>query len=299
MGSKPLISVVMPVYNGKEYICEAIESILNQSLKDFELILIDDGSFDGSLDILKKYELLDSRVKLVSRANKGLASTLNEGILLSNGKFIARMDQDDVSHPMRFEKQIELMNLLSADICGCNWLVINKIGKLIDVKLVPLDKSSFVAYLSHSVPFAHGSVMIKKSFLTQTKLNYNETIFAEDYDFWVRLWNAGAVFCNVSDFLFSYRDTNNSLSKKTSKGNRAETKRIAFKFVQKNIDECIKVSRDFLSRYDLLTCTERVNLILMSFLISKKTKRLNFLWVCRHSNVKSLAFAFLHLLKRF
>ena len=101
------ISVVMSVYNGEIYLYEAIESILNQTFTNFEFIIIDDGSTDNSAEIIKSYD--DNRIVLIQQGNKGLAAALNEGIKIAKGKFIARMDADDISLPTRLETQIQFM----------------------------------------------------------------------------------------------------------------------------------------------------------------------------------------------
>ena len=106
---EPIISVVMPVYNGDKYLQEAIESILNQTEGDFEFIIINDGSTDDSPALIDKYRELDSRIKVITQENKGLISSLNTGIDEAKGKYIARMDADDVSLPERFRTQLEYM----------------------------------------------------------------------------------------------------------------------------------------------------------------------------------------------
>src|SRR6185369_4386478 len=114
----PLISVVLPVYNGEKYLAEAIDSILGQTLTDFELIIIDDGSTDNSLAILKQYKQRDNRIRLIARENRNLATTLNDLIDLAQGEWVARMDQDDIALPHRFEKQLQWLEQTGADICG-------------------------------------------------------------------------------------------------------------------------------------------------------------------------------------
>ncbi|SVC41049.1 uncharacterized protein METZ01_LOCUS293903, partial [marine metagenome] len=104
----PLITVLMPVYNGAKYLNEAIDSILNQTFQNFEFIIIDDGSTDDSVKIIKSYD--DNRIRLVeNRNNLGQSETLNKGLSLTRGKYIARMDQDDISMPERLKKQFEFM----------------------------------------------------------------------------------------------------------------------------------------------------------------------------------------------
>ena len=102
----PLISVVLPVYNCEKYIAEAVESILCQSFRDFEFIIIDDGSTDGTAALLADYRLRDERVQVYRQENKGHVASLIKGLELAQGKYIARMDADDVSFPERLAKQV-------------------------------------------------------------------------------------------------------------------------------------------------------------------------------------------------
>lgn len=114
-----VISVVMSVYNAEKYLDEALQSILNQN---FEFIIINDGSTDKSLEIIEKYKYQDTRIVLISRENRGLIASLNEGIELAKGKYIARMDADDISLPNRFEEQLKIMeNDKEIVVCG-SWI---------------------------------------------------------------------------------------------------------------------------------------------------------------------------------
>ena len=112
----PMISVVMPVYNAEKYLDEAIKSILVQTCKDFEFIIINDGSNDKSLEIIEKYNIQDERIVLINRENRGLIASLNEGIEKTKGRYIARMDADDISLPDRFEKQIEFLFVIHSTL---------------------------------------------------------------------------------------------------------------------------------------------------------------------------------------
>src|SRR4051812_38318159 len=100
------VSVLMPVYNAGRYLAEAVDSVLTQSFRDFEFVIVDDGSTDGSAAMLDDYARQDSRVKLVRRPNTGIVGALNDGLRECRGEFVARMDADDVSLPERFEKQV-------------------------------------------------------------------------------------------------------------------------------------------------------------------------------------------------
>src|SRR4051812_10668575 len=109
MDAHPLISVVMPVYNCQRYLASAIGSILTQSYADFEFVIVDDGSTDRSREIIEGFAKKDSRVKLISRPNTGIVGALNDGVAAARGKYIARMDADDISMPERFQKQLDYM----------------------------------------------------------------------------------------------------------------------------------------------------------------------------------------------
>src|SRR6185295_1371134 len=131
----------------------------------------------------------DTRIRLIdNEGNRGLTATLNRGIALSRGRFIARMDADDISHPTRFEKQVALMDSAGADICGCHFLFINESGKKIDSRIVPLAKDAYTIYLTVSSPYAHSSVMMRSAFFRTHGLEYGGTRYAEDYDLWTRAW---------------------------------------------------------------------------------------------------------------
>ncbi len=228
----------MPVYNGARYLEEAIESILNQTFSDFEFIIIDDGSTDNSLKIIKQYAGIDSRIQIITRENKGLVLTLNEGISLARGEFIARMDADDVSLPNRFEKQIELLTTKGADICGCHYHLIDEKGVYIDSAITPLCLNSFAVYLSSTTPFAHGSVMVRREVFQGRKYYYGMTgaKSAEDYALWIEMFNHGMKFANVDEFLFKYRDFSGSLSKGNKVAVKQDAKRLSRDFILQNKD---------------------------------------------------------------
>ena len=123
----PLISVIMSVFNAESYLEDSIKSILNQSYIKFEFIIIDDGSSDNSKNIILKFMKIDDRIKLIKQKNMGLTKSLNKGIKISKGDYIARHDADDISRPERLEIQIKAMINNSIDLCCCRtWLTQNK-----------------------------------------------------------------------------------------------------------------------------------------------------------------------------
>lgn len=220
-----LISVILPVYNGEKYLKEAIESILNQTYTNFEFIIIDDGSKDSSLEIIRDYEKEDERIVVVSRENKGLIATLNEGIEKARGKYIARMDQDDISLPQRFEEQLKYMITNNLDICGGNYLIIDQNSKTISTSEVPESFSEILLTMVSNVPFAHPSVMIKKFFLDDKKLKYGINGYknAEDLDLWINMYNQNARFGNVKKRIIKYRVVPTSMSRTNHKKIKIES----------------------------------------------------------------------------
>lgn len=233
--NKPSVSVIMPVYNGEDYLDEALSSVLNQTFHDFEFIIIDDGSTDDSIEIIKKYAS-DERVKFISRENFGLVYTLNEAISLSCGKYIARMDADDICHPERLKKQVEKLND-GFDICGGHYHLISEDGRFIGSRICPINDDEFLLCMTRTVPFAHGSVMFKRDFLMAHNLKYGETEYkqAEDLALWHSFFRLGARFTNVDDFIFSYRLVASSLSK--NKGNRNDANALCRIFFKERGDE--------------------------------------------------------------
>lgn len=232
---EPLISVILPVYNGEEYLSEAIESIVSQTFTDFEFIIIDDGSTDSSLSIAREYQAKDHRVVLICQENIGLVATLNKGISLAKGKYIARMDADDISHVNRFYEQVNLLEK-GFDLCGSHFHFINESGKICNSRVVSIDPNFQSVILTKSPPFAHGSVMIRKSFLVENDLSYSRDRFssAEDYYMWTQCFDYGAKIINVDKYLFSYREYNSSLSQVNHKSNFNDAQAISKEFVKNN-----------------------------------------------------------------
>jgi glycosyltransferase involved in cell wall biosynthesis len=206
----PLITVLMPVYNGATYLNDAIDSILKQTFSDFEFLIIDDCSTDQSIDLIKAYN--DPRIKLiVNKKNMGQSNTLNKGLSLAMGEYIARMDQDDISMPVRLKKQMEFMDECpNIGVCG-SW--IQHFGKYDYLTPLELDDDSIKIKLLTNQNLAHSSVMIRKSTLVKYQLNYDPTFtVAMDYDLWVRMFEYCS-FANLPEPLLKYRTHKNQKSK--------------------------------------------------------------------------------------
>ncbi|HEX5242305.1 MAG TPA: glycosyltransferase family 2 protein, partial [Tepidisphaeraceae bacterium] len=162
MSRQPLVSVLMSVHNDLQYLRESVHSILNQTFGDFEFILIDDGSTDGSGDFLKS--LSDSRVKLlVNPSNVGLTASLNLGLDVACGKYLARMDADDISEPLRLQRQIEFLEAhLQIGIIGCSRHLIDEGGKTLAIAPTLEDDLAIRWKCLMGNPFAHPTVMIRR-----------------------------------------------------------------------------------------------------------------------------------------
>lgn len=205
------VSVLMPVYNGGKYLAEAIESIGSQSYTDWELIIVDDGSTDDTAKIISQYR--DNRIYyLRNKQNIGLVATLNKGIEYCSGKYIARMDADDVANPERLSCQVAFMEAHSKYVmCGTNAIVIdtrgNQIGKIRNLK----TNNYLQINLLFSTPFIHPSVMMRREVLFDNKYN-RDFKHSEDYDLWCRISRAGKI-ANIGKELLKYRwhDTNISV----------------------------------------------------------------------------------------
>ena len=208
MENKPLISVLLPVYNCELYIQEAVDSILNQTYTNFELIIIDDCSTDATVSILKTYS--DSRVNLIIKPeNTGYTNSLNYGISIAKGDYIARMDGDDISLPERFEKQVEFLeNNVDVVLCGTQYRIIGS-NKTCNH---PLEHDEIKVKLISGCYIAHPTVMFNKKFFKNNNLNYNpEMEPAEDYDLWSRVVFLGKV-ANLNKVLLNYRVHQNQTS---------------------------------------------------------------------------------------
>ena len=198
----PTISVVMSVYNGEKFLAAAIESILNQSFRNFEFIIVNDGSADGSQKILEEYANRDSRIRLICRENKGLTASLNEGVARASGEWIARMDADDVSLPDRFEKQMAWLKKTGADICGGHIKLTGAWPHR--VRRYPSSSEAIRLKLLFGSAFAHPTVVMRAS-LAKANPYHEKALYVEDYELWTRLSTLGAKMTNYPSVVLRYR----------------------------------------------------------------------------------------------
>ena len=214
-----MISVIMSVYNAEKYLEKAIDSILNQTYQDFEFIIVNDCSNDGSYAILKEYEKNYKCIRLINNTkNLGLTKNLNRAIAASKGEYIARMDADDISEINRFERQIEYFNNhKEVDILGTFSNDINEYGEVIRTRTNPVSHNEIISMLPKLSPMAHPSVMFKKRSLEKIDF-YNEKYrTSQDLEMWYRAAGTGLIFHNIPEFLFQYRIDGNFLARKTFK----------------------------------------------------------------------------------
>lgn len=212
--SHPAVTVLMTVYNGFPYIKEAIDSILNQSYRDFEFLIIDDCSTDNSVEIIKSY--CDSRIRLIkNEKNIGQTASLNKGIECAKGEYIARMDQDDISLPERLEKQMTLFQEKSQlDLLGSWAYQINSIGKIIKKFTPPTRNQDIIDYFVINNPFPHSSVVFRKESV-QSISCYDESFqFVQDWDLWACMINGDMVFDIIPEELVKIRANMSGNSRK-------------------------------------------------------------------------------------
>lgn len=211
--SPPQVSVLMSVYDGQRYLKEAVESILSQSFRDFEFIIVNDGSTDRTLEILEHYGQKDGRIRIINNeTNIGLTRSLNKAIGLAQGDYIARMDADDISEPERLQKQVELLKSDGRIGCvGCDVFVIDEEGRMI--KTVVLPKSRLSRRLRKRNCFVHGSLVFPRRVL-QEEAGYNERmLFVQDYELVLRI-SRQYDLAVVGSFLYRLRRTRKSISHK-------------------------------------------------------------------------------------
>ena len=191
----PSISVLLPVYNGERWLSQSIESVLSQTFADFELLIIDDGSTDSSLSIIRDFALLDSRVRYLEQENHGLVSTLNRGIQACNADWIARIDADDLWHPIKLSEQYSLVkNLPSISCVGTGFVIINPHASPLRTVEPASDHDTILdQLLTHRTCFPHSSAMFRRD-LALRLAGYRLTMpRAQDTDFWLRLSELGCL----------------------------------------------------------------------------------------------------------
>ena len=231
MNTTPRVTVLLPVYNGKPFLRESIESILGQSFCDFELLVIDDGSTDGGFREVGAFS--DRRIRLVRQEqNRGLVAALNLGLGLARGEYLARMDADDISLPARLARQVAFMDDHPAvGVCG-SWLEAFS-GAARTVWVAPLRHEEIYAKLLFESTLYHPTVIIRKSLLDKHALRYAEDFpRAQDYE----LWSRCVQYCqlaNLGEVLLDYRLHANSVGSREADSQQKSADAVRLRWLQK------------------------------------------------------------------
>lgn len=228
----PLVSIVMPVYNGSKFLRESIDSILSQTLTDFEFLIINDGSVDDSELIILSYH--DPRIKYVkNECNLGIVESLNKGVELSKGKYIARMDADDISLPTRIEKQcLYLSQNPTIVACGSLAQSIDKDGKVIGKMIYPIGTEHIKATHLFNSSFIHPTMLFKSAILKTHRYESNYE-YAEDYFLFSQLL-ATQTLVNLNEILLYYRVHQDNITANKSAKMAESRKKVHF-FQLKNL----------------------------------------------------------------
>lgn len=226
---EPVVSVVLVVRNCENTIKECIDSILAQTYKNFELIVIDDCSTDRTPQVIEAYG--DSRIQLVPQGSNNYIAALNLGLSIARGKYIARIDGDDIMLPNRLERQVGVLELYpnvalchtAAQCFGDSNRIISCYDGIRATPLLDLMRYNIVA---------HPTAMLRKSFLVEQGLSYEEYAYAEDYKLWSEMGKLGAVFFGISEPLLRYRVSSTQVSVTKSK----EQAKTSFRVQLENIE---------------------------------------------------------------
>lgn len=222
------VSVIMPAYNAAEHIREAIDSILGQIFSDFEFLIIDDGSTDNTVDIIEEYN--DPRIKLIrNEDNKGLVYTLNKGLEIAQGRYIARMDADDISRTERFEKQVIFLDE-NPEISILS-VAFEFLGTPYHIHF-PTDNEGIKVKLLENTALLHPGAMFRKEAVIKNNLRYNEDYkYAEDYHLWAIAAQQGIKMANLDEVLVEYRQHENQVSMSRLKEQEAVKERIQLEYL--------------------------------------------------------------------
>jgi glycosyltransferase involved in cell wall biosynthesis len=211
------VSVIIPVFNGENYLASAIESVLHQTYSNFEVIIVDDGSADASKEIIRRYKDRDARVKFVEQEHRGAAAAANIGVSCASYGLVARLDADDVMMPDRLERQVRFLEEHpGVSVAGSYMHLIDRWGRTI-------GKSTPVPGVRHQglpmeprqmIDFAHPSVMMRKEALIAVGCYNAEILYGEDQDLWGRFLTCGHMIAIQPEFLVKHRIHNSSMTAK-------------------------------------------------------------------------------------
>ena len=236
----PLVSVLMSVYDGELYLRKAVESILDQTFRDFEFIVINDSSTDHSAEIVTSYD--DRRIRYYENGqNMGLARALNRGLSLARGEHIARMDQDDISLPERLAKQVEFLETHpEVGVLGSAFQIIDEQGTPNHTKRFPAEHGFLRWCLCFGSPIAHPTVMMRTALVREVSGYRTDIRHAEDYDLWWQL-SKTTDLCNLQEVLLLYRHNEGSISQVHSTEQRRNGIRISQLIMSETLGENVSL----------------------------------------------------------
>lgn len=232
---KRKVSVLIPIYNSAAHLRECIDSVIMQTFSDWEIIAVNEfGSNDGSAEIIQAYAWMDPRIHLIQNQEKmGLGESLNIGMRMAQGEYIARLDADDLAHPQRFEKQVELMDSApNIGVCGtyqhhfgpsANW-----------IHMPPADPKQCKANLLFYCDLCHSTLMLRKELFLENNLFYDPAYLAEDFELWTRAV-AYMDIANIPEVLGEYREDGNNITIGKLADLQQESGRITLKSIQNNL----------------------------------------------------------------
>ena len=269
------VSVIMSAYNAEQYIKEAVDSILSQTLTDFECIVVDDGSTDRTLSILQTYG--DERLIIITRENKGVVASRNEAIDIAKGLYIAIMDADDISLPTRFEKQVGFLEAHQDTVAvGCCYDVIDENGCFLFYSQPPYaDKGvKKLGVLMHYM--AHSAMMARATALKKINGYRSEMTLAEDRDVLYRISKYGSLY-NIQEKLLKYRRHSSSITSSPLKSFKiAYSHTIAYILHAKKTDNNFKITFiewTFLNYMHLYVSSFFLGVKIMAFNIIEKFRK--------------------------
>ncbi len=246
MNKSPMISLIMSVYNGEDYLAEAIESVINQSFTDWELIVINDCSTDSTGKILTKYESLDARVKVhTNEVNLRLPSSLNKALELAKGKYIARMDADDICLPDRLQKQFDFMEKNGdVSLSSCRFMTLKNGVVSSGGCGGKVDFESIKALLLVTNPILHPGIIAKSEVIK--KLGYDKNFTCtEDMELWTRFVLAGEKVQILPEYLMIYRLHDKQITETTLEKQRTEIIAVQKNYLAKLLEPMNEEAEEF------------------------------------------------------
>lgn len=247
---RPKASVLMPVFNSGLFIEDSIESILSQTLEDFEFIIVDDGSTDGTSELLGKYANQDQRIRIITeKENKGIVFVLNRGLQACSGEYVVRMDADDIAIEDRIEKQVGVMDKnKDISVLGAAMSYMDVSGKELGfIRYCEQDKSILA-----KTPLLHPTVIIRREDLIKHNLCYMEKYrYAEDYFLWLQLGRFGKISA-INDVVLKYRIHSQATKIKQLKG---------------SIWATLKVKKDAIIVLKIMPSVSDIFIMIMEFIL--------------------------------